>query len=305
MDAARDSRRRFLQSAAGLAVAGELAVSAQAAAPLPTVRFGNAEITRLIIGSNPFYGYAHFNHILSRTMREWYTPERKLEVLNACERAGIGTWQLHYNDESVEDFRRYREQGGKMSLLLLADFALMRDPGMLPAVARDLKPLGIAHHGNRTDERFAVGYKDLVRDYLKAIRDTGVMVGLSSHNPEVIEEVESEGWDIDYYQTCLYRITRGAAQAREQYGEAPIGEIYMEKDPERMTEVIRQTSKPCLAFKLFGAGRTVRSSDEVERCLRFAYDNIKPTDACIVGMFPKFSDEVAENTGLVRKILTS
>lgn len=305
MEPARDSRRRFLQSAAGLAAAGELAASSPVAPPLPKVKFGESEITRLIIGSNPFYGYAHFNHILSRTMREWYTPERKLEVLGACERAGIGTWQLHYNDETVEDFRRYREQGGKMNLILLADFALMKDPGMLPAVVRDMKPLGIGHHGNRTDERFAADQKDLVRDYLKAIRDAGVMVGLSSHNPEVIDEVESEGWDIDYYQTCLYRISRTAEEAREQFGEAPIGEIYMEKDPERMTQVIRQTSKPCLVFKLFGAGRTVNTSYQVERCLRFAYNNIKPTDACIVGMFPRFSDEVAENTGLVRKILSA
>ncbi len=75
MDRARDSRRRFLKSAAGLAAAGGLAAQSPAPAPLPTVKFGDAEITRLIVGSNPFYGYAHFNHILSRTMRDWYTLE--------------------------------------------------------------------------------------------------------------------------------------------------------------------------------------------------------------------------------------
>ena len=30
---------------------------------------------------------------------------------------------------------------------------------------------------------------------------------------------------------------------------------------------------------------------------------IKPSDPMIVGMFPKYSDKVAENTALVRKIL--
>jgi hypothetical protein len=33
----------------------------------------------------------------------------------------------------------------------------------------------------------------------------------------------------------------------------------MENDPERMCKMICQTKKPCLAFKLFGAGRTVNS----------------------------------------------
>jgi hypothetical protein len=54
-------------------------------------------------------------------MREWYTQDRKMEVLHACERRGINTWQVHYNDQPIEDFKRYRAEGGKMQLVLLAD----------------------------------------------------------------------------------------------------------------------------------------------------------------------------------------
>jgi hypothetical protein len=292
-------RRSFLQSAA----AGALAPAAMSAAPiLPTVRFGKTDITRLIVGSNPFYGYAHFNNILAATMNEWYTQDKRIEVLKACERAGINTWQLHYNDQPIADFKRYRAEGGKMNLVLLADFELMKNPKLLPEVAK-LGPLGIGHHGNRTDERFRTGQKHLVKDFLKAVRDCGVMVGLSAHNPAVFDTVESEGWDIDYYQTCMYRVSRTVEEARAQFGEAPVGEIYMEKDPERMCRMIRATKKPCLAFKVFGAGRTVNTTQQVEASLRFALTNIKPTDAIIVGMFPKYKDEISENTALVRKIL--
>src|SRR5690242_18015233 len=74
------TRRTFIQT-----------VAAMAAVPppeplLPTVKFGKTEITRMIIGSNPFYGYSHFNRILDAAMREYYTPERRVEVLLACER---------------------------------------------------------------------------------------------------------------------------------------------------------------------------------------------------------------------------
>ncbi len=117
------------------------------------------------------------------------------------------------------------------------------------------------------------------------------------------DTVESEGWDIDYYQTCLYRVSRTPEEARAQYGEAPINEIYMEMDPERMCKMIRATKKPCLAFKVFGAGRTINSPQQVEASLRYALTNIKPADAMIVGMFPKFRNEIAENIALVRKIL--
>ena len=73
---------------------------------------------------------------------------------------------------------------------------------LLPGAVK-LGPLGIAHHGNVTDDRFRNGEKGKVKDFLKAVRDTGVMVGLSTHNPAVVDTVESEGWDLDYYQTCF------------------------------------------------------------------------------------------------------
>ena len=189
------SRRSFLRSTAALS--GALALQAKAGTgntpppPLPTVKFGKFEISRLIVGSNPLYGYSHFNHTFDQLMREWYTQDRKMEVLHACERHGIATWQLHYNDQPFEDYHRYRAEGGKMHLILLADFALMKDPKLLPEVVK-LGPLGIGHHGNRTDERFRNGEKGKIKDFLKAVRDTGVMVGLSTHNPAVIERPKAK-----------------------------------------------------------------------------------------------------------------
>jgi hypothetical protein len=290
-------RREFLLSSASLAVA-----AAETAPPIPTVKFGKAEITRLIVGSNPFYGYSHFNRTMDQSMREWYTQDRRMEVLHAAERNGINAWQVHYDIQPMADVARYRAEGGKMRLILLADFELMKNPKLLPEVAK-LGPLGIAHHGNRTDERFRSGQKDLVRDFLKAVRDTGVLVGLSTHNPAVIDTVESEGWDLDYYQACLYRVSRTPEESRAQFGEAPLGETFMEKDPERMCKMLRQTKRPALAFKLLGAGRTSSSPQLVEKAFRFAYANIKPADAAIIGMFPRYRDEVKENTDLARRIL--
>ena len=59
------SRRNFLKSSAGLAATlavGPLAgAQAPPAASLPKVRFGDVEISRLVMGCNQFYGYSHFN----------------------------------------------------------------------------------------------------------------------------------------------------------------------------------------------------------------------------------------------------
>ncbi len=59
------SRRGFLKDTAllGAAVAAMHAVQGTTAEPgaaeLPKIRLGNVEVTRLILGSNPFFGYAH------------------------------------------------------------------------------------------------------------------------------------------------------------------------------------------------------------------------------------------------------
>jgi len=57
------SRRDFLKGAttvaAGLVV--PRALQAEPADLLPTVMIGSHRVTRLIVGSNPIYGYSHFN----------------------------------------------------------------------------------------------------------------------------------------------------------------------------------------------------------------------------------------------------
>jgi hypothetical protein len=229
------------------------------------------------------------------------TQARRLETLRRAEAAGINTWQVHYREITLEDYRRYRGEGGKMNWLLLADFALMKDWSVLRDVAR-LGAIGVAHHGDRTDERFRSGRMEFVHDFVKAVQDAGLPAGISTHNPAVVQYVEDQGWKNDYYMTCLYRVTRTSEEARREYGEAPIGEIYMESDPERMTAMIRRTPKTCFAFKILGAGRRIQNPAMVETAFRFALTRIKPTDAVIVGMFPKYTDQPNENAALVRRI---
>lgn len=292
------SRREFFAASALAA-----AVPAPAAPALPTVKFGPVRITRLIVGSNPLYGYSHFNQILDRHMREWMTPERRRETVQRALAAGVDTWQTHWSALSMEDCDALRAANPELKWFLLSMRELHADPALLAEAVRR-KPIGIAHHGNMTDDLFREGRSNDVREFTKRVRDTGVMVGVSTHNPLVVENIESRGWDVDYYMTCFYQVSRTREEARAlMNGEAPLGETYLERDPERMTAVIRQVSKPCLAFKILGAGRAGFSTEQVERAVRFALANIKPTDAVIMGMYPRFKDEPRENAEIVRRVL--
>ena len=79
------------------------------------------------------------------------------------------------------------------------------------------------------------------------------------------------------------------------------GDIYLQSDPPRMYQVMRQTSKPCFAFKILAAGRIPERG--VEQAFRTAFASIKPIDGIYVGMFPRVKDEVRENCEIVHRIL--
>src|SRR5260370_24875477 len=97
-----NTRRTFLHSgailAAGLAGAAVTPAEQQAAqqAPplpgavqVPKMKFGGVEISRMVLGVNPFYGFAHYNNTLCTVLKEWYTGHRGCSIIHPCNRCGI------------------------------------------------------------------------------------------------------------------------------------------------------------------------------------------------------------------------
>ena len=131
-----------------------------------------------------------------------------------------------------------------------------------------------------------------------------VVYRVGTHIPEVIAYVEEKGWDVDFFSGCLYNRRRTADEQKQVLNGESIemtNELYLKSDPARMYRVMRQTRKPCFAFKILAAGRV--PDNGIEQAFRTAFESIKPTDAVYVGMFPKFKDEVQENAEIVHRIL--
>jgi hypothetical protein len=305
--ASSSSRRDFLQQAAGIAGLASLAVPAAGevqggAESLPTIKLGPHEVTRLIVGGNPIYGHSHFNKLLSQHQTTWHTPERVVALLKRCEQVGINTWQNSYAERTLHDLDRFREAGGKLHWLCLGKSDWDEKPELIAEAARR-KPIGIAPHGALAERLHRHDRLTVLTDLLKRIRDQGVLVGLSAHNPALIDLAEEKDWDVDYYMCCLYYLTRPRAEYEKLLGrDLPLGEIYLPSDPPRMFKSIKAARKPCLAYKVLAAGRRVGSPTEVRASFSTALTNIKPTDALIVGMYQQFGDQAGENAGYVREL---
>jgi hypothetical protein len=121
-------------------------------------------------------------------------------------------------------------------------------------------------------------------------------VGLGTHIPEVIAYAEERDWDVDFYMACFYNLSREPRESALVSGVHTFGqEQYLEEDRERMCEMIRQTDKTCLAFKILAAGRHCASQEEVGKAFQYAFGQIKVQDAVVVGMHPKDEDQVTLN----------
>jgi hypothetical protein len=301
----------------GAVAAAGLMAAPLASAPttnvLPTVPLGTHQITRLISGGNPLYGYSHFNKLLSDLMMEYFTDGQVVKYLLACQKAGINTWQSSYRAPAQRQFPMIRAAGCTMHWICLADPWDVSNPNdskslvagamKCVSIAAKVKPVGIAHHGIATDGHWAAGSIDLVRDFLNHVHDLGFPAGVSTHNPAVIDALETKGWPIDFYMGCFYRVSRTREDFQKDFGILPVGETYIAADPDRMTKALRQAKRVCLGFKILAAGRRSNSPEQVRECFTYAFKNLKPADAVIVGMFPKFSDQITENVATVRALL--
>ena len=131
-----------------------------------------------------------------------------IAFLRELERAGLNTWQASWSERLETDWLRYKEQGGKLQLLLLSRPQFNDQPEMLKR-AMKLQPLGIAQHGSRTNH------------------------------------------------------------------------------------------------KVLAAGRTTGSPQQVRERIAAALDGIKKTDAIILGIYQRYSDQIGQDAGFVREILGS
>ena len=60
---------------------------------LPVMKIGDLNVTRLIVGSNPFTGKSHLNSEVDVDMRGYFSEEQAFAMLNRCEEAGINAVQ--------------------------------------------------------------------------------------------------------------------------------------------------------------------------------------------------------------------
>ena len=253
------------------------------------VKIGTLEVSRFILGSNPFSGFAHQRAQASRDMIHYYTMDRIKRTMRQAEEAGITTLIGRADQHVIRTFVEYWDEGGKLQWLA------QTCPGVGPSerVARMAVEGGaraVFIHGGVMDHSYANNDFEDVRAGMDVIRSAGLPLGIAGHNPEMFAWAE-KNLSVDFYMCSYYNAAHRDKSAEKLSGQP---EWFHDEDRRKMTETIGGLSKPVIHFKVMAAGR----NDPAE-ALGFVARTMRPRDAVCVGVFTRDKpDMIAENVRL-------
>ena len=258
---------------------------------LPHVDFCGLDVTRLILGGNPFSGFSHQSRERDEEMMDYYTMERLKETLARAEAAGINTSIMRSDFHIHRLLREYYNEGGEIQWIAQVGAGRLGTEFAAEA-GRAWKAGAVSAylHGGLLDACYAERDADGLARLVDILREGGDgPVGSAGH------AAEAHLWAyeldlLDYHVVCFYNC--GSLHDGK-------GEKFQEPDPEHAIAAIQQIEKPCIAYKIMAAGR-VEPRAGFER----AFSGIKPGDVVNVGVYRGDNDNMVEdNVTMVREIL--
>ena len=257
---------------------------------MPHVNFCGLDVTRLIIGGNPFSGFSHQSRERDEEMMDYYTVARIKETLARAEQAGYNTTIMRSDYHIHRLLREYYNEGGQIEWIaqVCGNRTLEGFAGEVSRTARAGAVAGYLH-GGLLDACYADRDEEGFARLVEALRKGGFPVGTAGHSPEAHLWAYELDVELDFHVVCFYNC--GSLHDGK-------GEKFRESDPPRAIEAIQQIDRPVIAYKIMAAGRV-----EPRAAFERAFDGIKPNDVVNVGMYRGDNDDmVEENARMVSEI---
>ena len=261
---------------------------------LARVRIGDLEVSRLILGGNPFSGFSHQSPEVDQEMMHYYTTAKIKETYRRAEELGINTHIGRADHHIMRVLMEYWDEGGTIQWIAQTCPELGEiSRGVRNAIKGGAKACFV--HGGVADHLFAQGRMEEVADAIKMIHDAGMPAGIAAHNPEVLEWAE-ENLDVDFYMCSYYNSARRDRNPEHVPGAR---EWFWPEDRERMARTIAKLSKPAVHYKVLAAGR-----NDPREAFSFVGRHMRPCDAVCVGIVTKYRPrELEEDVRLVEELV--
>ena len=239
----------------------------------PRTMVGGVSLSRMIIGSNWILGYSHTSPAADSLIRQRNgSTESIVRMLEVFLNAGVDTIMAPFSQSVLlaNAVKEAEDKTGKGMIIVDTPIINVDDS---PAARReaeaeisDSKKTGAAfcllHHVSA--EQLVNKNKrtmDRLPDYLKMIRDHGMIPGLSAHMPELVVYSDLNEYDVETY-IQIYNCMGFLMQVEIEY----------------IHKVIWSAKKPVMTIKPMAAGRVTPFVG-----LNFSWHTIRPCDMVTVG----------------------
>ncbi len=225
-------------------------------------KFGNYEVSRLIIGGNLISGSAHAGELLyqSALMTHYFNTEKILETWALAEQNGINTTLMRADPHIIQHYQKFRKERGGNLQWIAQTAPEQGDPVENAKRARDHGAIAIYLHGGVSDDTVKVGKVEHIGEIVEGMKKIGLMVGIGAHLVPTVRACVDAKLEPDFFMVTVNRKKYYSGEAAE-------------------VEALMQTiHKPWIGFKVLGAGR-----DKPPDGFRHAFE--RGADFIAVGMF--------------------
>lgn len=266
-----------------------------------TLKIGNLQLSRLILGGGMISGYAHPRDLKylsgpNGLMKAYNTPDRTRHTLAFAEKTGINTIIINpLLIDTVTDY--WKRTGGKIQFITNCGYHGAAGAGE-EAIAKGLVQgarmsvdRGAAScfmRGEYTDNMAVKGQDSLFRSCLAEMKKLGVPIGIGCHEWRTVKFCLEHDIVPDYWMLTF--------NSRKYWSATPAFGTNHDNcwctDPEGLKAYMATVPQPWIAFKVLGAGAI-----HPREGFPYAFNN--GADAICVGMF---DFQMVENVNLVNKV---
>ena len=247
----------------------------------------NRVFSKIICGTNPFYGHSHFSDARNAEYLGRFDDETIERMIQQCISLGINAVESSANERIVSILSRLRDKNpepihfvGSTRIDETSDIKSHQQK--LSFLIENRAEVCVLHAQFVDRPRKGDDIRGLPQ-LIEKIHDAGLIAGISTHRVETVELCERQGYGIDTY---LFPLNLS--------GFVYPGYEGTESVQERIN-IVRNTRKPFILFKALGAGRI-----PPDEGLQFIAENVKPNDLISIGFGTE--DEVSETLELVEKL---
>ena len=253
------------------------------------IAIGALQVSRFIIGGNPFSGFSHQGVDRDREMQHYYTTARIKDTLREAENLGINTRIGRADRHLARVLLEYWDEGGQVQWIAQTcpEYGAPIN-GVNRAIAGGAAACYI--HGGAMDFLLAQDRLDEARVAVERIKAAGLMAGVAGHNPDVFRWAETDV-DVDFYMCSYYNPIPREQNAAHVSG---VEENYDDGDRQAMTALIKTLSKPVIHYKVLAAGRH-HPRDGFDYVAR----HLRSIDAVSVGVFTKDNPDMLQQDVLL------